>query len=67
MMYNSIGNEGVAAIAKALRANLHVTVLGLGVNGITHEGAKHLSKLLMVNSTLKQLFLFQVVFHTFVL
>ncbi|KAF9945675.1 hypothetical protein BGZ72_001106, partial [Mortierella alpina] len=52
---NSIGNEGVKALAEALKTNSTLTTLDLGHNSIGDDGVKTLAEALKTNKTLTNL------------
>ncbi len=54
---NSVGAQGVAALAEALAENAHVTALFLASNGVNAQGAVALSKALKVNDSITELHL----------
>lgn len=54
---NSVGAQGVAALAEALAENAHVTAFFLASNGVNAQGAVALSKALKVNDSITELHL----------
>ena len=52
MFYNKIGDDGVKAIAEALKDNPVLTSLDLRLNHIGDEGAKAITEALKVNAVL---------------
>ena len=54
---NSVGAQGVAALAEALAENAHVTAFFLASKGVNAQGAVALSKALKVNDSITELHL----------